>query len=272
MAICVLGDLAGMKRDLQLEEMPGDYNGLLGFANKHKLAILAWGSRGLWNPYLNYNELEKDQAKSIDKSFDLVAEAWERGVKELCEKYGLPNRNFLIWGVSGSAQWAARLCLRKPDYFLAIHVHVPSSFDKPTPEAAKVLWCLTTGEVETGYERSRRFVAECRPLGYPMVYKAIAGLGHASHPDATALGFKFFEFALTQKDLRNKFDQSKGDYTTNNKSESLLPWPTAFRNPPYYGDLVNQEVFSADQVDKIPENFRIRIPNSELATIWAKSR
>ena len=127
------------------------------------------------------------------------------GVRELGDKYGIPQKNFLLWGNCGSAQFAARLCLRKPEYFLAIHVHMPGSYDKPTPEAAKVLWCLTIGELEGGYERSKRWVKTVRGMGYPIVYKAIPGLGHAGHPDA-ALGFEFFEFALLQENKREALD------------------------------------------------------------------
>jgi len=188
MAICFLANgLEDMKRELQKEEMPGDYAGLFSFANKHKLAILAWGSRRLWDPGRNYNELSKEKAKEIDESFDIVANAWARGVRELGDKYGIPEKNFLLWGNCGSAQFAARLCLRKPEYFLAIHVHMPGSYDKPTPEAAKVLWCLTIGELEGGYERSKRWVKAAREAGYPILYKAIPGLGHSGHPDAAAL-------------------------------------------------------------------------------------
>ena len=276
MALCVLApSVEAIKRELQKEEMGGDYNGLLGFANKNKLAIIAWGSHGFWDARKNYNELEKKQAREIEKNFDFVADAWERGVKELCEKYGLPERNFLIWGQSGAAQWAKRLCLRKPDYFLAIHVHIPSSFDKPTPEARKVLWCLTTGEVESGYERSKRFVAECQKLGYPIVYKAIPGLGHTSHPDTAALGFKFFEFALTQRKAREEFDQQEKKRSSVLKREqpaTIPPWPEIFQNPPFYGDIVNQEAFSAGQKDMIPEGYRIPLPTKEIADIWNKQQ
>ena len=82
---------------------------------------------------------------------------------------------------------------------------MPGSYDKPTPEAAKVLWCLTIGELEGGYERSKRWVKTVRGMGYPIVYKAIPGLGHAGHPDA-ALGFEFFEFALLQENKREALD------------------------------------------------------------------
>lgn len=282
LAICVLANsVESIKRELSKEEMTGDYAGLFGFANKHKLAILAWGSHGLWNPNLNHDDLARAQAKAMNESFDTVAEAWERGVKQLCEKYGFPDRDFLLWGSCGSAQWAHRLCLRKPDYFLAIDVHIPGSFDKPTPEASKVLWCLTTGELYGGYERSQRFVQECRKLGYPMVYKAIVGLGHAGHPDATALGFKFFEFALTLKDSRDEYDRKTADVFnkppanmagSSRPAESVQPWPEIFRHPPYYGDMVNQEMVPSNQVDMIPLGFRIPLPTKEMADIWARSK
>jgi len=278
LAICVLaGGIDDIKRELQKEEMPGDYEGLFDFANKHKLAILAWGSHSMWDPNMNHDELARAQAKAMDESFDTVAEAWERGVKELCEKYGLPNHDFLLWGSCGSAQWAHRLCLRKPDYFLAIDIHIPGSFDKPTPQASKVLWCLTTGELYGGYQRSLRFEKECRKLGYPMVYKAVEGLGHSGSEISTALGFKFFEFALTLKESRDAYDKKMAEVfnkpsavisTPGQPTTPAQPWPEIFQHPPYYGDIVNQEMYPADQMDMIPQGFRVPLPTKELADAW----
>lgn len=270
LAICILANgLEDMKRELRKEEMSGDYAGLLSFANKHKLAVLAWGARRLWDPGSNYDDLPREKAKEIDESLDTVANAWERGVKELGDKYGIPQKNFLLWGNCGSAQWAQRLCLRKPDYFLAIHIHMPGSYDKPTPDAAKVLWCLTIGELEAGYERSKRWVKTVRGMGYPIVYKAIPGLGHAGHPDAVALGFEFFEFALLQKDKRNELDKKQVKHlglATENKQTQ--PWLEEFHSPYVYGDIVNQEIFSPNQVEMIPEGFRICLPTENLTRIW----
>lgn len=274
MAICVLaGGVEEMRRELQKEEMPGDYAGLFSFANEHKLAILAWGSRGLWDPGRNYDDLPREKAKELDESFDIVSNAWARGVRELGDKYGIPQKNFLLWGNCGSAQFAARLCLRKPDYFLAVHVHMPGSYDKPNPEAAKVLWCLTIGELEGGYERSKRWVKTVRDMGYPIVYKAIPGLGHAGHPDATALGFEFFEFSMRQKAKREELEQQLAKRVVFPGSKTALgPWLEEFRNPAFYGDFVNQEVFPPDQIEMIPAGFRIAIPTKELAAIWIRGK
>jgi len=273
MAICVLANgLEEMKRELRKEEMSGDYAGLFSFANKHKLAILAWGSRGLWDPGRNYDDLSKERAKEIDESFDIVANAWARGVRELGEEYGIPQKNFLLWGNCGSAQFAARLCLRKPEYFLAVHVHMPGSYDNPTPEAAKVLWCLTIGELEGGYERSKRWVKTVRDMGYPIVYKAIPGLGHSGHPDAAALGFEFFRFALLQKDKREALDEKLTKLSRSESSDVSQPWPEEFKTPVFYGDIVNQEMYPPDQVDTIPKGFRIAIPTKVMADIWQRDK
>jgi hypothetical protein len=172
--------------------------------------------------------------------------------------------------MSGAAQWAYRLALRKPDYFLAIHVHVPSSFDQPTPEARKVLWLLTTGELERGYERAKRFYGECRQLGYPMTFKAFVGLGHAGSPLADELGLKFFELALDMKDQRHEFDEAikKNDLARFKASDG--PWLSDFQSPESYGDIVNQEVFGFSQKDMIPEAFQTPLPTKEIAEAWNK--
>lgn len=277
LAVCVLAtNVEAVKRDMQKNELNGDYSGLFGFARKHKLAVLAWGSRGLWDPTRNYEELSREEKREADRSFDLVSNAWEQGVQELASQYDFPTKDFLLWGSCGSAQWAHRLCLRKPEYFLAIGIHNPGSFDKPTVAANKVLWCLTMGELYGGYERSKRFSAECQTLGYPFIFKAIVGLGHAGHPDVTALNFHFFEFALSQKSLREAYE--KGISTPSNPArqiqsgESIKPWPQIFQHPPFYGDIVNQEVYPARQVEMIPAGFRIPLPNKEIADIWSQSR
>ncbi len=263
-----------IRRQMQAVEIAGDDAGTFAFANKHKLAILAWGSRGIWDARRNYDEFSRQEARELDKNFDLVANAWEQGVQYFHKEYGLPTNNFLMRGSSGAAQWAKRLCLRKPDYFLAIHIHIPSSFDKPTPEAAKVLWCLTTGELESGYERSLRFFVECRRLGYPILYKAIPGLGHASHPQSTALGNAFLEFAMSLKAQREEYDRQKADTFRKTVSRDLVegqdvpPWPKIFAHPPFYGDIVNQEIFSSDQMDMIPVGFRMPLPTKQLVDIW----
>jgi len=270
LAMCMLANnVEDVRRSLQGIEPGAEVGGIIGFAEKHKLAILAWGSCGLWNPNASYDEQTRQVNKAMDESFDEVAKAWEIGVEQLGQKYGVPQRNFLLWGICGSAQWAHRLALRKPDYFLAVHVHIPGSFDQPTPEANKVLWSLTTGELYGGYERARRFHAECRKLGYPMIFKAIVGVGHAGSPIADQLGLEFFEYALTMREQREQYDQRKKTSSLGGEGTEG-PWLESFRTPEYIGDIVNQEVVPYDQRDLIPEVFQTPLPTREIAEAWEK--
>lgn len=274
LALCLLANrVEDLRRQLQAIDSGDEIEGILKFAEKHQLLILCWGSRSLWNPGKNWDEQSKEVNKELDETFDEVAEAWSRGVEQLARKYGMPKQDFLIRGSSGAAQYAARLALRKPQYFLAVHAHIPSSFDVPTREANRVLWCLTTGEKESGYERSLRFYERCKELGYPMVYKAIVGLGHAGHPNTQNLGLKFFEYALSVRDQRHAYnaklkEMARSSNLLEKEEEQGLPWLESFRVPPYVGDAVNQEMFPLSQIEMVPPGFRVPLPTKEIAEAW----
>jgi hypothetical protein len=266
LAMCLLANNVGEIRRKLEEKNPADYGGLFQFADKRNFAILCWGAQTLWRPDASYNELERETNKALDKGFDEVAAAWERGVGELHDKYGIPTRDFLLWGVCASAQWAHRLVLRKPDHFLAAYLHIPSSFDKPTPDAAKVLWLLTSGELDGGYQHGCRWYADCRAAGYPIVYKAVMNLGHAGSPIADNLGIKFFEYALTLRDQRAEIDKKWHQSGTNDPK----PWPEGFRNPEYVGDYLNQEAFPYDKRNMIPDTLRVPLPTKPISEAWNK--
>lgn len=269
------GSLDGVKRQLQGLEAGDDLAGILKFAEDNKLIIICWGSHGLWDPHKSWDDLSPDDAWATDKAFDQVANAWTNGVQYFVKEYGIPSNGYLLWGISGSAQYACRLALRKPDYFLAVHVHIPSSFDKPTPDGRKVLWCLTTGELEPGYKRSLRFYAQCRDLGYPIIYKAIMHLGHAGSPVADDIGLKFFSYALSVREQRAAYDASLNNPLTQfqlaqTDSSEIQPWMESFRKPAYVGDAVNQGMVPYEQKDTVPLGFRVSLPNKEIAEAWNK--
>jgi len=266
------GSLDEVRRQLQGFEPGQDVGGILKFAEDHKLIIICWGSHGLWNARKSWDDLSPDTAWKTDKAFDQVANAWANGVQYFAKEYGIPENGYLLWGVSGSAQYACRLALRKPEYFLAIHAHIPSSFDKPTPEANKILWCLTTGELESGYQRSLRFYAQCRALGYPMVYKAIIGLGHAGSPIADSIGDKFFEYALSVRDQRMAYDKALNDplsgFQMAQVTGPIQPWIESFRKPAFVGDAINQEMVPYDQQNTVPIGYRVPLPTKDIAEAW----
>ena len=256
LAMCLLASSPNeIKQKLQNSESNDEIGGLIRFAQKNNLAIICWGARSLWNPRASWHEQTRRINREMDQNFDDIADAWSKAIRRLSRKYGLPDQDYLLWGTSGAAQYATRLALRKPQHFLAVHVHIPSSFDVPTKKANTVLWCLTTGENEVGYNRSLRFLKECKKLGYPIIYKSIPGLAHSPHPLANQLGIAFFQYVLEQK--------KSSDFSTR---ADLL---NIFFNPPFWGDIINQYAFPASEKKLVPSHYCVPLPNRKLAEIWS---
>ena len=231
----------------------------LAFAAEHKLAVVAWGAHRLWDPSHNWDELPRSEARKIDADFDLVANAWDSGIKYFVKKYGLPASGYLMMGSSGAAQYAQRLALRRPERFLAVHIHIASSFDIPVKKGASLLWCVTTGENEMGYLRSRRFFRAARDLHYPIIYKAYPGLGHAGNAHVTALGFACFEYALSEYARATKLNGGK---------PTLPDWADIFSSAPSVADVFNQSVCSKFDYHCVPAEFRMLLPEP-LRAKWS---
>nr|DAF31946.1 MAG TPA: Prolyl oligopeptidase family [Caudoviricetes sp.] len=245
-AVCMLANsVEDMKKNILSPPEWGELNHIMEFARKHDLALLCWGARRLWDPSRNWDEQSKEEYKKYDDNFDEVAKAWRRGVDKLCEEYKLPNNKFLLWGTSAAAQYAMRIAIRYPEYFNSVCLHIPSSFDKPSKGGRNILWCITTGEREAGYSRSVKFFNECKSLGYPIIYKAIPGLGHSGHRGAREFAIDFCEYAYTSKLSKEQFINSQ-----------------------YYGDLMHQIYYPAASAGKIPESFKVSLPTKEMAEKW----
>lgn len=271
LAMCVLANNVGeIRRKLQGENPGAEMGALARFADARKLAIICWGAQVLWRAGASYDELERRTNNELDESFDVVANAWERGVQGFHETAGIPERNFLLWGVCASAQWAHRLALRKPHRFLAAYVHMPSSFDRPTPQAANMLWLLTVGELDGGYERGARFFQDCRAMGYPIIFKGIMGLGHAGSPVADGLGLALFDYALSLESQKTAWEQGRSDRLRSAVAVSPTDWRAGFSEPEFWGDFLNQTVVPAKDLMRIPEEFRVPLPNRKLAEAWDK--
>ncbi len=277
LAMSVLANNVGeIRRRLQGIEEEEEMKGFMGFAQKHRLLIVCWGARRLWDSHRNWDDLAREEQQRVDRDFEDIAAAWQRGVGELADQYGFPKRGYLLHGSCAAGQYVARLALRSPAIFDAVHIHISSSYDRPRPEGARMLWCVTTGELDGGYERSLRFFHQAREAGYPMVYKAIMGLGHAGHPYSSELGYRFFELAM---ELAEERAQIEADLTGHSvlarraREESLAsgkPWPEIFRDPPYVGDVVNQAVYPADQIGMVPPGFLVRLPSKNIMEVWKK--
>lgn len=251
-AVCLLANsIEDIKKEL-LYPKSSEISEIIKFADKHNLALLCWGSRPLWDRTKNWTEQENTEYKIYDKTFDEIASSWSYGVNQLCKKYNIPSDNILLWGTSGAAQFAMRLALRRPNKFLAISLHIPSSFDKPTKNGKDILWCLTTGELEPGYNRSLEFYSKCvLECDYSIIYKAIVGLGHSSSNQSTKMRLMAWEYALTQK--------------THRKEKT---WKDLLCNSNYYGDIINQRVVSRDKAEELRNILLTPLPDKTLKEIW----
>jgi len=249
MAICLVANsVDAVKLELQKKEMSGDFGAVLQFADRNNLAVLAWASRRVWNSSLNHDELEPVEARKINAALDAAADAWSGGVTEIAKKYGIPSNGIMLWGDSAAAQWAHRIALRKPEHFTALHIHMPSSFDKPVPEATNIWWSLTIGEYDVGFENSRKWYEEAKKAGFRIIYRPVPDMAHESDPTVREYTVGFFELALKHRDDPNRND--------------------IFLNPEYYGNYSNQDVVPAAEKENIPAEFRISLPTKELAELW----
>ena len=242
LALCLLANSVGEVKDrLQRAEINDDLTGVLAYAEKRNLVVVCWGAWKYWNPNANWDGLGKTAARGIADASRENAAVWARGMKSLAIKYRLPLSGYLLCGFSASAQFAIRLAMRRPELFKAVYVHIPSSFPKPEPMAQKVLWCLTTGELEVGYDRSIAFLEAAQATGYSMIYKAIPGLGHSSHPQADRICEAFFDYAT-------------GD-STNVLASSR------------YGDVFRQTVVGANERGT-REGIYVPLPTEQIVDAW----
>ena len=231
----------------------------LDFADRHGLAVVAWGARCLWDSTRNWDEISRPEAKRIDANFDLVAKAWDDGITYLVKKHGLPPSGYLMNGSSGAAQYAQRLAMRCSKRFLAVHAHIPSSFDMPTKGGSSILWCVTTGENELGYERSRRFFKAARAMFYPIIYKAYPGLAHEGNRQVSDLGFTCFEYALEEYERATRLNGGK---------PTRPDWPDIFTSSLHLADIFNQAVYSKFDYLCVPPEFRMIIPSDSIKDAW----
>ena len=229
------------------------------FAAQRNLAVVAWGARRLWDPSRNWDELSRAEAKTADADFDLVASAWDASINYFVKNHGLPPSGYLMMGSSGAAQYAQRLALRRPERFLAVHAHIASSFDLPVKKGASLLWCVTTGENEMGYARSRKFFRAARDMYYPIVYKAYPGLGHEGNAKVTALGFACFDYALKEYERATRLNGGK---------PTMPDWADIFSSSPSVADIFNQAVYSKFDYLCVPVEFRMLLPEPLLGA-WS---
>ncbi len=240
---------------------------LIAFADRNQLAVITWNTAGLLPPGANIQSLSEDEVSALSKKFDQIGEVWLKGIEKVCRDHKIPDQNFLLHGVSRGSTYASRLALRYPEKFLAVHTHIASDYEAPTKKGEKVLWLVTTGEIDGGYGATRKFYEEGLKLDYPILFKAGPSLGHAMRDDIEALSLQFFEMALSyQKRVIKLQTETKGGDAAKITEAQLFRDELA--KAAFFGDFINHEVYRITEGDWIPESQRIPLPGEKLAKAW----
>lgn len=241
------------------QRLADDSGALSRFADKHGLALVTWNTETLWKTGRSHDQIGRAEAAAQRRNFDAVARAWSRGVTAICKEFDLPESGILLYGISRGAHYAQRLALRLPDRFLAVHIHVANSYDKPTSKAGSTLWLVTSGDLDRGRHNALSYYHESRKAGIPMVLKVANGLGHAGSPQIDRLRDAFFEYALRLR----MAGENQGRTPAQLMSEAL-------ENPPAVGEVLSQQVFPSADAVFVPERQRIDLPSAELAHAWSR--
>jgi hypothetical protein len=248
LALCMLANSAAdVRRRLEWEDLRDDYLHVLEYAKEHRLLVLAWGCRKVWDGARDTWSMPAEEARDYDRRMEAVAKAWEKGVREFSVRENFKAENMLLWGYSASAQYAHRLALRRPGFFRAVYLHIPSSFDTPRAEAAGLLWCVTTGERDGGYPSSLVFLEKFRALDAMIFHKAVPNLGHGDSRPVHALVRCFFDLALDTPEEEARF---------------------RYGHPPAYGDALNQGIVPAAQAEWLPSGQRVPLPDAAWERAW----
>lgn len=228
---------------------------LVLYAKRNKLAILTWNTATLWKTGKSFNQISRSERLDQERTFTAMTRAWERGVNQLCKEQNLPQRGFLLYGISRGAHWSERLAVHAPGNFLAVFIHVANSYEKVSGNSGGPLWLVSSGDLDVGRDNAVTFYRLCQAKGLPVVLKVANGLGHATSPEIEHLRDVFFDYALEVRQRAVKETPAAvmlGD----------------LRRASLTGDLLTQEVYRGAEANIVPAAQRIPLPDEKLAKAW----
>ena len=240
-------------------EDDGRFEYFIRFADKHNLALVTWTNFRGYKIGISGDEMDRGEYRQYDRDFDQRAREWRTGFRRLCRRYNLPERNVLLYGISGGGQMAHRLALRQPDFFFAVHIHVNSSYDRIRRDGNQILWLVTTGTQEYGYPAGVRFYRDALEAGYHMIFRAEENLGHSDSRDTRRTSMAFFEYCMQFLP-----DASDPDWRPPPVDRFYL-----MRHPAYIGDYLNSEAFLREVAPKYMEpEVMVALPTKAIADAW----
>ena len=251
-ALCKYGE-----RDIQMDLTEGSrhFGHILKFADEFQFATVAFGQPSTkgWNKTVSSDQLSNREASAQDRNLDALAREWSRTISRFARKYELPEKDWLLYGICGGAQYAHRIALRQPQHFRAVHVHYGGSYDVPTDEGKSIKWLVTSFSDEPAYIAAQRFYQNCREKDYSMILK---GFSQKRRPGETVetdfygirspmrrLSLAFFKYAIEEDDSVEEV---------------------------FLADFVNGMVLPKNEGEWIPKSQTILLPSRALAEAWGK--
>jgi len=228
------------------------------YADARGLAVVSWNSRTLWEGLKNFDQVGPAALLQQQRVFTAVVKAWEIGISKLIQTYNLEDSRILIYGCSQGANFATRLVMQDPRRFSAAVIHIGNSFDKPTPEAASVVWAITNGDMDVGVTNAKRFYESCLAMRYPVFYRLFPVLGHNESDESRKFTCDFFDFVLNRE---------KAGGERRNLAAELIAEMNA---PSHVADATNYLVFPVSKVSSVPPKQRVFLPNADLARLWGR--
>lgn len=259
LAICTWeSDSEKLKRNVSYKSSPHKH--LIKFADENNLAVIAWSNFGGYSASTSSDEMEKSRAKDYEFMFNDRLSEWEQGFRRVLNRHNLPKDSALIYGISGGAQIAHRIALRKPQYFSGIHIHVNSSYDKPTANAKSIVWLVSTGELEYGYPAATRFYQRIIDLGYSAIFKAGENLGHSTNSQINNLSVEFFKYMIN----------FMPDYSNPDWKEPPIDKFYLMKHPTYVGDYMNQIAYPFEKASEkvASKKYMVALPTKPVAKAW----
>lgn len=235
------------------------YHHLVKLADKYNMALVSWSNFGHYDNSKNFDEISREEQRKMSQNMDARAAEWERGFKRILKNWNIPQGDAMVYGVSGGAQTAHRIVMRKPQYFSGIYIHVNSSYEAPSKAASKVLWFISTGELEYGYASAERFYIAALDSGYCAIFKAAENLGHATNDQTKAMCSAFFEYLI--------------HFIPDATDPKWTPPPVdkfeMMRYPAYIGDYLNHVAYPPEKAQKlIPKKHMVALPTKQIAQSW----
>jgi len=227
---------------------------LLQFADKHRLALVAFGPQGRgWDRTKNSDMLSTRDAAAQNKVLDGLARDLSRSIDRFAKKYEIPANGWLLYGLCGGAQYAHRVALREPQHFQAVHVHYGGSYDVPTPEGKSINWLVTSHADEPAYIAAQRFYRQCKEMDYRMILK---GYTRKSAPEEYDP-----QIAYTGPTKLQKLSLDFFEHVLNDKGPVDM-------EQAYIADFVNGLVVPAKKGEWIPKSQAVVLPTRKLAEAW----